>query len=101
MIIYNVTVKIEHDLHEDWLNWMRHTHIPDVLATGLFTGHRISKVLGDDDAHGVTYAIQYECPDLDTFLQYQQQHAARLQADHARRYQDKYVAFRTLLEVVG
>lgn len=100
MLLYNVTVKIEHDLHEDWLHWMRDTHIPDVMATGLFESHRLCKVLGDDDAHGVTYAVQYACSDLETFTQYQQLHAPRLQAEHAARYQDRYVAFRTLLEVV-
>ncbi len=100
MLIYNVTIKIDHDLHEDWLRWMREVHIPDVMATGLFESHRLCKVLGDEDAQGITYAIQYACPDLETFLLYQQQHAARLQAKHAARYRDKYVAFRTLLEVV-
>ncbi len=100
MLIYNVTVKIEHDLNEDWLRWMRDVHIPDVMATGLFENHRLCKVLGDDDAHGITYAIQYLCPDLETFMKYQEKHAPGLQAAHAERYRDRYVAFRTLLEVL-
>jgi len=101
MLIYNVTVKIEHECQEDWLRWMKEVHIPDVLATGLFEGHRLCRVLGDDDAHGVTYAIQYYCPGLEDFTTYQQEHAPRLQAEHAERYRDRYVAFRTLLEEVG
>ena len=100
MILYNVTVKIEHELHDDWLEWMRRVHIPDVMATGLFETYRLCKVLGVDDAHGITYAIQYACPDLETFMRYQEQHASRLQAEHAARYRDRYVAFRTLLEVL-
>ncbi len=100
MILYNVTIKIEHELHDDWLEWMRQVHIPDVMATGLFETYRLCKVLGDDDAHGITYAIQYACTDLETFMQYQQQHAPRLQAEHNARYRDRYVAFRTLLEVL-
>ena len=36
MIVYNVTVKIEKDIHDDWLAWMKETHIPEVLKTNLF-----------------------------------------------------------------
>jgi hypothetical protein len=100
MILYNVTVKIEADAQEDWLQWMKSTHIPDVMATGLFLGYRICKVLGDDDVHGITYAIQYECPDLAVFAQYQEMHAKRLQEEHQERFLNRYVAFRTLLEVI-
>jgi hypothetical protein len=44
MILYNVTVKIEADAQEDWLQWMKSTHIPDVMDTGLFLGYRIKVV---------------------------------------------------------
>jgi hypothetical protein len=27
MILYNVTVNIDHDIHEEWLNWMRSNHV--------------------------------------------------------------------------
>ncbi|MCB9052635.1 MAG: DUF4286 family protein [Lewinellaceae bacterium] len=101
MILYNVTVKIDHSVHEDWLQWMKAVHIPDVLATGLFTEHKLCRLLGVDESDGITYATQYFCRDMAAFQQYQQQHAPRLQKDHADRYPDKYVAFRTLMEVVG
>lgn len=99
MIIYNVTVKIDHDAHNDWLWWMRSTHIPDVINTKCFTEYRLSKVLpGEED--GITYSIQYSCPDMETLEKYQQEFAPRLQQEHTERYQGKFVAFRTLLEVV-
>ncbi len=99
MIIYNVTVKVDHDVAEDWLDWMRNTHIPDVLATGLFTDHRICRVV-QDDPDGMTYAIQYFCESMKNLQQYAAQHAKRLQDDHTERYKDKYVAFRTVMEVL-
>lgn len=99
MIIYNVTVKVEHDIHEDWLKWMREKHIPEVLGTGRFMENRMARVLVDDE-DGITYAIQYTCKDMATLEAYQRHEAPRLQAEHAERYKDKFVAFRTLLEVV-
>ena len=99
MIIYNVTVKIDHEVHEDWLNWMQQVHIPDVMKTGMFSEQRMLKVL-DGMTDGNTYAIQYTCKDMATLDEYQEKHAPALQADHTARYKDKFVAFRTLLETV-
>lgn len=99
MIVYNVTVKIENSVHDEWLNWMRTVHIPDVLNTGLFSENRMLKVLVDD-TDGVTYSIQYTCANMQALETYQAKHAPALQAEHTARYRDKFVAFRTLLEVI-
>lgn len=99
MIIYNVTVKIDLDAHDEWLEWMQQEHIPQVLATGKFVEHQMAKVLVDD-TDGITYAIQYKCECMDDLEAYQRDHAPLLQREHAKRYKDKFVAFRTLLELV-
>jgi hypothetical protein len=99
MIIYNVTVNIEHDVHDEWLKWMKTEHIPDVMKTGFFIENRICKVLVDEE-QGITYSIQYTAPDMQALETYQRDHAPRLQKEHSDRFANKFVAFRTLLEVV-
>lgn len=99
MIIYNVTVSVDEPLHEQWLVWMRHTHIPDVLATGHFLQARICRVLADDEG-SVTYAVQYTCEDMAGYELYQALHAPRLRAESEKYYGSRAIAFRTLLEVV-
>ncbi len=100
MIIYNVTVKINQALEQEWLNWMRTTHIPDVLNTGYFVDHKVCKIIHDDGDGGVTYAFQYFCKSMTSFQEYQANHAKALQKDHSDRYKNQYVAFRTLMEVI-
>lgn len=100
MILYNVTVKIDLEVHEDWLQWMRNLHIPEVMATGLFDDHRIARVLLQDESDGITYSIQYSCKDMATMQKYTAQFAPAFQKDHSERYKDKFVAFRTLLEII-
>ncbi len=100
-IVYNVTVKIDIDINEEWLDWMKSVHIPDVMNTGKFLDWRIKKILGDEDPNGVTYAIQYTAPSMDAFLEYSQHHASKLQEEHKERYEGKYVAFRTLMELIA
>ncbi|HMO37936.1 MAG TPA: DUF4286 family protein [Saprospiraceae bacterium] len=100
MILYNVTVKIEHAAHAEWLQWMKTVHIPDVMSTGLFLEYRMGRLLGMDEPDGVTYAIQYYLTDGATFEQYQAYYAPRLQAAHTEKFRGRFVAFRTLLEIV-
>ncbi|PCJ77995.1 MAG: hypothetical protein COA57_16380 [Flavobacteriales bacterium] len=98
MIIYNVTVKIDNSVHDEWLEWMKEVHIPDVMATGLFIDSKICKVVVDDDDGG-TYSIQYTANSMDDYNKYQKEFAAKLQEEHTTKYKDKFVAFRTIMVV--
>jgi len=106
MIIYNVTVNIDHAAHDEWVAWMTQVHIPEVMATGSFIESRMQRVLDTNgavpqtDEGGVTYAIQYTAPDMVHYERYRAEHAPRLQADAHRMFGGRFVAFRTLLEVV-
>ena len=100
MIIYNVTVNIDNAVADEWLKWMQEVHIQDVMATGMFLENHIYRVLADEDSGGMTYAIQYLCKDMATYERYKNDFAPALQADVTRKYADKFVAFRTLLEVL-
>jgi hypothetical protein len=99
MILYNVTVSIDPIIAEDWLQWMRSQHIPDVMATGCFIESRISRVHGEEEG-GITYAITYLSLNQEKINEYTEQHAPILQKDHAERYAGKFAAFRTLLSVI-
>lgn len=99
MIIYNVTINIDNDVREEWLNWMKTVHIPEVMATGYFLEHKICRVLVDEE-QGTTYSIQYTAANMEDLKEYQANHSPRLQKVTNERYGNKMVAFRTLLEVV-
>lgn len=100
MIIYNVTVNVEEVIHEDWLQWMKNVHIPDVMSKGIFRENHIFKVLADEGTGSHTYAIQYLCDSMEAYEAYRDNFAPALQEDVKKRYGDKFVAFRTLLEVI-
>ena len=97
-IIYNVTVSIDYAHSEEWLTWMKDTHIPDVMATGSFLDAKLSKILAEESG-GSSYSIQYLCQDMATYDHYQKEFAPKLQQDHNLKFQGKFAAFRTLLEV--
>ena len=99
MILYNVTVSIDEMIADEWLDWMRSKHIPDVMATGCFIESRISRVHGEEDG-GMTFAIGYIAPSQDKFDEYQRDHAPSLQKEHGEKYSGRFAAFRTMLTVI-
>lgn len=100
MYIYNVTTNIEESVHDAWLNWMKETHIPDVLATGKFLGAKMCKVLVEEEMGGITYSVQFTIADIETLQKYYAEDAARLREDALKRYPNKFVSFRTEMEIV-
>ncbi len=99
MIIYNVTVKVDHAVAAEWLAWMLEVHIPEVMNTGLFTENHVLKVLVED-MEGLTYSIQYHCKSMADYEKYRDEFAPALQAETQKKYKERFVAFRTLLEVI-
>jgi hypothetical protein len=80
---------------------MQQTHIPEVLATGKFEEARLCRVLADEQHGGVTYAIQYLAPSRERLEQYYREDAPRLRQLGIDRFGDKFLAFRTELELVS
>jgi len=101
MLIYNVTINIDAQVHDEWLSWMRDKHIPDMLSTGKFSHAKMVKVLVEEDMGGVTYSIQYTTRDRKTLEAYYKEDADRLRGDAQKLFPNKFVAFRTELEVVS
>jgi antibiotic biosynthesis monooxygenase (ABM) superfamily enzyme len=99
MIIYHVTVKVEADTIDEWLSWMKEIHIPDVLKTGHFTGYRMSRMIPDDQ-DGATFGIQYTLNSMENLEAYLQHHAPTLQKEHINKFEGKFIAYRTLHEIV-
>jgi len=99
MVLYNVTVSIDPEIQEEWLQWMRSTHIPDVINTGCFIEGKISRIQGEEEG-GVTYSIMYLSPSEEIYEEYQRTHAPRLQKEHTEKYAGKFAAFRTILNVI-
>ncbi|WGK66047.1 DUF4286 family protein [Croceiramulus getboli] len=100
MIIYNVTINIEEHIQQEWLQWMKETHIPEMLSTGKFVRALMTRVLVDEEMGGYSYSIQYLAENREILDRYYQEDAPRLRAT-SKRFEGKFVAFRTELEVIG
>jgi hypothetical protein len=101
MLIYNVTLNVDDAIKTEWIDWMKHEHIPDMMETGCFDGYKFLRVITEvPDATGSTFAVQYFCQSRQTLTHYITTHAKSIRNKHKARYPNQIVAFRTTLEEV-
>ena len=101
MFIYNVTTQVSWPIHEEWLQWMLHRHIPDILGTGCFIRHQMVQLLEADDTEGPTYAVQYFSHTKDDYLRYTELYATRLLEESLKKWGDNFISFKSLMKVVS
>jgi hypothetical protein len=100
MIIYNVTIKVKASIANEWLNWMQHEHIPDVMKSGCFSSYRMVRLLEVDDSEGPTYATQYNAESEADYNRYIQLCAAGLRDKSYQKWGDQFIAFRSVMQVI-
>ena len=101
MIIYNVTTKIDHTIHEQWLNWLKEEHIPEMIKTGCFYEAKILQLLGTDDTDGPTYAVQYHTNSEESYQHYLNKFATAIRQKSLDKWGGKMIAFRSVMRVVN
>jgi len=101
MFIYNVTIKIQEPIHEVWLQWLKEEHIPEILATNCFSKALTVRLLEIDDSEGPTYAIQYYTESKAAYNLYIEKHSALLRKKSFDKWGNRFIAFRSLLQVVN
>lgn len=101
MYIYNVTTNVHESVHNEWLNWMKTTHIPAMLATEKFTKAKMTQVLVEEEMGGITYSVQYTTDSLETLNDYYNNEATKLRQEATQLFGDKIISFRTELKVIS
>ena len=99
-IVYNVTVKVEKSIADKWLQWLVQEHAPQIIATNCFTKFTALKLLEYDDEESTTYAIQYLANTIDDYKTYLNQFADQFRKQSFDKWGNKFVAFRTVMEIV-
>lgn len=99
MYIYNVTINIQEDVHDQWLEWMKNEHIPEMLKTGKFSKALMSRVMVQEEMGGFTYSVQYTAENKEMLQRYYDENSAELRSK-SKPFEGKFVVFRTEMKVV-
>ena len=99
-IIYNVTVKVERQIAELWLQWLLNEHIPCVMQTNCFVDYKVVRLLEIDDSGGPTYAMQYYAQSKADYNRYIEIHSPEMRKISFEKWGKQFIAFRSVMEVV-
>lgn len=100
MLLYNVTIGIDKEIEQEWIEWIKSKHIPAVMGTGLFVDSRMYKILHDEGEGTISFSIQYFAMSINFINEYLQIHAPRIVEEHRQRFVNRHVVFQTLLEEI-
>jgi hypothetical protein len=100
MIIYNVTIKVHHSIHNEWLQWLKEIHVLDIMQTACFTSFKIVKLLEVDEVEGPTYAVQYFAESKALYNQYIEKFSVEMRNRSFAKWGDKFIAFRSVMQIV-
>jgi hypothetical protein len=100
MFIYNVTIKVANEIATEWLQWLKEEHVPEVLASDCFSKATIVRLLEIDDSEGPTYAIQYLAESKGLYNHYIEKFAGDLRQKSFDKWGDRFIAFRSLMQVI-
>lgn len=100
MFIYNITVKVNKSIINEWVKWQQEEHIPEIMATELFSDFKFFRLLEQDDSDGPTFIVQYHTPSRNNYEKYIKQHAPVLREKAIKKWGNGFIAFRTLLQSV-
>lgn len=101
MIVYNITIKVTPAIETAWLRWQQEEHIPEVMASGFFSGHRFYKLLDQDEAEGITYVVQFFADNMQAYQTYIETVAPALRLKTQDKWGNQFIAFRTVMQAVN
>lgn len=100
MYIYNITIKIDPSIHEDWLKWIPQSYIPFIEGTGKITRHQLLRLREIDDSEGPTYALQLFFDSKAQYNAFISRYSKELESRRMAAWGEKMLSFATLMEIV-
>lgn len=95
--IYNVTIKVTHEIATEWMVWMKQEHMDEVLATGMFDHANFFELIEPADEEGRTFVVQYITDSAERYQRYIDEFASGLREKGYHRFGDRFIAFRSVM----
>ncbi|MBM3178069.1 MAG: DUF4286 family protein [Bacteroidetes bacterium] len=100
MLLYNITVAIDVEVEQRWVQWMKGDLIPLMVGAGLLSDSRLYKVVTHDDPHTSSYCIQYFFESSENLNRYVSEYAPVFIQQLQSNFPNQHAVFQTLLEEV-
>lgn len=96
----NESYMVDHSIVDEWLEWMKNERIPAVLKKARFAGYRFVRLMDIDETEGKTFSLQLEIISRAEYLRYLQLILPELNKKAFDKWGNKFVGFRTFMEIL-
>jgi len=100
-IVYNTTIKIDPQIEKEWIDWQKNEHIPEIMATGLFSDFKFFRLLEQDETAGPTYVVQYFSLSIEHYKKFINEFATLLSKKSFAKWSHQFISFHTVIEIVN
>ena len=83
---YEVTMEVDSSISEEWVEYMRSEHIPEVMQTGVFMSCQFLRIIEPAKEGLECFRITYEAKSLSAIQAYRAELSPELQRKHNARY---------------
>lgn len=97
MILFNLTILANQDIHEELKSWILKDFFPSISEEMLFESLSLLKVLNSPN-EGITYALQFKAINEDVINKFREYHLPSLQNKAQLEYSNKIYFFESLME---
>jgi hypothetical protein len=100
MIVYNVSMKVDPEIENDWVQWQQQEHIPAIMASRQFSDYKFYRLLDEETDDTATYVLQFFSPSIENYQYYISNFASQLSEQALAKWGNLFIAFRSVMRVV-
>jgi hypothetical protein len=101
MIIYNTTFHIEEGIQDDFIEYIRQNVIPQATKSGLLISPRFSRIFGEHEDKGFSYALEFTTESIDKLEQWNKTESTAVTTPLIEKFKDKIVGFSTVMQTIS
>lgn len=101
MYVLNISIKVDHSIITEWIEWQKNKFIPSLMATGLINDNQFYKLLAHDDDEGAMYILQLHFTNSDDLQNFINKYDNVFLINAVNKWSDKFISFKTSLKLIG
>lgn len=100
MLVYNITFQVDLGDARNFVIWVHQAYIPRTLEGGILQKPRLCQILSHHDADSECFSLQFEVENSAALHRWYQDCGRALHEEMLKIFNQKVVAFTTLMEVI-
>jgi len=100
MILYNITFNIEHEVADQFKDYLNRYHFPVLENSPSVLEHKMFRLLNVDESEAITLTLQYFLQDMGTYNHHIAVIDVQLKRELFRLFGEKVLYFCSILEKV-